>query len=536
MTGVREGITGRADSEGAPPGRDPKAVLHPAPRGHADASRLDAPPRVVVVGGGIAGLSAAVGLAERGVAVTVLEREPYLGGRVGGWSTELADGSTVGMNRGFHAFFRQYYNLRALLRRADPSLAGLVGLPDYPLVHSAGYRDTFAGLPRTPPWNAFAFVARSPTFAWRDLPRLGARAALPLAQVSLPEIYHRLDHLDAATLLDRIRFPAAAKHLAFEVFSRSFFSAPRELSAAELATMFHIYFLGSSEGLLFDVASDTFPEALWEPLRSYLGSLGASVRTSTRVTSVVAGRTSRFEVLTDSEVREADAVVLATDTAGLREVVHRSPGLGGASWWRARIGRLHRAPPFLVSRLWLDRPVRKDRPGFLGTSGYGPLDNVSVLERYERDAARWAGLRGGSVIELHGYALQEEPSVDRLRSRMLAELARIYPETAVAGIVDERHELRQDCPLFPPGGFPERPSITTPDPALVVAGDLVRVDLPVALMERAATSGLQAANELLRGWGIHGHALWSVPDRGRSAALRGLSRERHRGFPTADEA
>ena len=24
------------------------------------------------------------------------------------------------MNRGFHAFFRQYYNLRALLRRVDP--------------------------------------------------------------------------------------------------------------------------------------------------------------------------------------------------------------------------------------------------------------------------------------------------------------------------------------------------------------------------------------------------------------------------------
>ncbi|NYH81146.1 isorenieratene synthase [Actinopolyspora biskrensis] len=525
MTGIRRKTTGRTGSEAILPGRDPKAVLHPAPPGHADAGRFGTPPRVVVVGGGIAGLSAAVGLAERGVAVTVLEREPYLGGRVGGWSTELADGSTVGMNRGFHAFFRQYYNLRALLRRADPRLAGLVGLSDYPLVHSAGYRDTFAGLPRTPPWNAFAFVARSPTFGWRDLPRLGTRAALPLAQVSLPEIYHRLDHLDAATLLDRIRFPAAAKHLAFEVFSRSFFSAPQELSAAELATMFHIYFLGSSEGLLFDVASDTFPEALWEPLGNHLGSLGASVRTSTRVTSVVPGGSARFEVRTDSGGLEADAVVLATDTTGLRDVVHRSPELG-APWWRARIGRLRQAPPFLVSRLWLDRPVRKDRPGFLGTSGYGPLDNVSVLERYERDAARWAGLRGGSVVELHGYALPGEPSVDRLRSRMLAELARIYPETSVAGIVDERHELREDCPLFPPGGFPERPSITTPDPALVVAGDLVRVDLPVALMERAATSGMQAANELLRGWGIHGHALWSVPDRGRSAALRGLTVDR----------
>ena len=29
------------------------------------------------------------------------------------------------MNRGFHAFFRQYYNLRGLLRRADPDLSAL---------------------------------------------------------------------------------------------------------------------------------------------------------------------------------------------------------------------------------------------------------------------------------------------------------------------------------------------------------------------------------------------------------------------------
>ena len=42
-------------------------------------------PRVVVVGGGIAGLAAATGLAERGVAVDVIEAQNYLGGRVGVW-------------------------------------------------------------------------------------------------------------------------------------------------------------------------------------------------------------------------------------------------------------------------------------------------------------------------------------------------------------------------------------------------------------------------------------------------------------------
>ncbi len=103
-------------------------------------------------------------------------------------------------------------------------------------------------------WNALAFALRSPTFRLRDLVRLNARAAAPLAAVSVPGIYERLDHLDADTFLRDINFPEAARHLAFEVFSRSFFAEPERLSAAELATMFHIYFLGSSEGLIFDVA------------------------------------------------------------------------------------------------------------------------------------------------------------------------------------------------------------------------------------------------------------------------------------------
>ena len=103
-----------------------------------------------------------------------------------------------------------------------------------------------------------AFALRSPTFRLRDLLRLNARAAAPLLAVSVPDIYARLDHLDAETFLRDINFPVAARHLAFEVFSRSFFADPADLSAAELATMFHIYFLGSSEGLIFDVVNGEF--------------------------------------------------------------------------------------------------------------------------------------------------------------------------------------------------------------------------------------------------------------------------------------
>ncbi len=64
------------------------------------------------------------------------------------------------------------------------------------------------------------------------------------------------------------------------------------------------------------------------------------------------------------------------------------------------------------------------------------------------------------------------------------------------------------------------PVVDIPVPNLVAAGDTVRTGLPVALTERAATSGFLAANALPRRWGLRGHALWTVPGRGRVAALR----------------
>ena len=500
--------------------RDRRRVTHP---GTAGANTLAASRHAVVVGAGIAGLAAATGLAERGVSVEVLEREPYLGGRVGGWADQLADGTPVAMNRGFHAFFRQYYNLRNLLRRSNPDLCQLTQVDDYPLIDGQDRQDTFQGLPLTPPWNALAFALRSPTFRMRDLVRINARAAAPLATVSVPDIYHRLDHLDAAKFLQDINFPEAAQHLAFEVFSRSFFAEPSDLSAAELAAMFHIYFLGSSEGLLFDVASGNFGDALWEPLREYLVGRGVVFRTGRTVSRIDAGDSNAFRVHDDSgSASNAAAVVLATDVAGLRDIVAASPAVGDAAW-RDEVAALRSAPPFIVLRLWLDRPVRADRPAFLGTGGRKPLDNISVLERYERQAADWARAHHGSVVELHAYAVPESTTSDEVRGALLARLHELYPETADASIVGERILRRADCPQFAPGDHARRPEVITPQDGLVLAGDGIRIDLPVALMERAATTGFTAANHLLARWGLRGHDLQTVPVQGRSAVLRRLA-------------
>ncbi|MGA8330371.1 MAG: FAD-dependent oxidoreductase [Mycobacterium sp.] len=505
---------------------DSKRQTFPAPPGLPSTAALSAQPRAVVVGGGIAGLAAATGLAERGVGVDLVEREHHLGGRVGGW-TEDDRGVEVGMNRGFHAFFRQYYNLRALLSRIDPTLSMLTPLDDYPLIDGAGRRDTFRGLPRTPPWNALVFALRSPTFRFTDLTRIDARAAAPLAAVTLPDIYHRLDHIDAETFLKSINFPEAARHLAFEVFSRSFFASPADLSAAELATMFHIYFLGSSEGLIFDVPDDNFNTALWEPLRQYLTEHGVRFHLGSAVTAIGRGDAQTFRVHTDTgQSLDADAVVLAADVTGLQRIVASSPELGD-DIWRARITKLRTAPPFMVHRLWLDRPVAADRPAFLGTAGHEPVDNISVLDRYERRAAAWAREHGGSVVELHSYAVQSAQP----QTAMLSRLHELYPETADARVVHEKMLYHHDCPLFAPGSHAQRPGVTTPIRGLLLAGDGVRIDLPVALMERAATTGWTAANQILTQWGLAGHTLHTVPTQGRSALLRFLAGRERRSRP-----
>ena len=85
------------------------------------------------------------------------------------------------------------------------------------------------------------------------------------------------------------------------------------------------------------------------------------------------------------------------------------------------------------------------------------------------------------------------------------------PSLAGAPVIAEEWLVERDCRLVDTSPWADRPTVDTPDTRIVLAGDLVRCDLPVALMEGAATTGWQAANRLLAGWGRPGHLPWSPP-------------------------
>jgi carotenoid phi-ring synthase / carotenoid chi-ring synthase len=485
----------------------------------AGAPRVSGQKRAVVIGGGIAGVAAATVLCERGVQVTLIEREPLLGGRAGGFEHRLQGGDVVQMERGFHAFFRQYYNLRALLRRVDPELSMLASLPDYPILGPSGMLQSFRGLPKRTPFQVMKLTWQTPYLTLRDLLKVDGLAALEMLRFAPERTYERFDAMSAEAYLSSLGFPDAARRMLFDVFSHSFFNPEQELSAAELLMSFHFYFTGNAEGLIFDVVKQPLATAIWRPFQRWLQARGVDVVTGSAVSKVERTAQGTLRVEHAGAPIEADDVVIALDVSALQQLVAASPALSAL----AGVQQLRLTLPFAVLRLWLEKPLAPERAAFAGTTGVGLLDNISSYERFQDESAAWAAQHGGSVVELHAYAVPEGMDEAAIRADLIAGMHAFYPETRGVRVLDECFLIKQDCPAFPPGSMRLRPTPQTALPDVTLAGDYVSVPLPCALMERATVSGFIAANSLLARHGVASEPIRSVPRQGLLAPVSSRS-------------
>jgi squalene-associated FAD-dependent desaturase len=438
--------------------------------------------RTAVVGGGLAGLSAALGRADRGDEVTLLEGRP----RLGGLTSSFLRGS-LHVDTGQHVFLRCCTSYRALLDRLG--VTDQVVLQDrltIPVIRpgSAGTEAERATLLRTAlpaPLHLAGALSRYRLLSPADRIRV-ARGALAL---------RRVDPADPAT--DECSFGdwltahgqnSRTVSRLWDVVGVAALNAPASGASLALAAMVF------RTGLLTDASS---ADIGWSrvPLaelhgtagRRALEASGGTVRTGARVVGLERRDGRWLLVARDGSVQEAEQVVLAVPPTEAERLlpagsVPLRPG------WSGRLG----SAPIVNVHVVYDRPVL-DGP-FLAAVG------SPVQWLFDRTAA--AGCREGQYLAVSLSAagdLVDLPAA-QVQARILPALAELLPAARRARVLDAFVTRERAATFDPaPGQARSRPGARTQEPGLVLAGAWTATGWP-ATMESAVRSGAAAAAAL----------------------------------------
>jgi len=250
-------------------------------------TQVSQPLKAVVVGGGLAGLAAAYQLSQRGVAVTLLERSPQMGGKIASWPIRVGDDDFM-MEHGFHGFFPQYYNLFSLVEELDIR-DNFKPLEYYSVVYKDGYDpEVFRPSSSAFPWNVVDLAISSPNrFKWGiNLTHLKhLQVFREITGFRNPQSYERLDQLSVAEWVAE-DFPRGLYELYFLPFAKSSLNSPDVLSAGELMQFFHFYFFGNPEGLAFNGTCQDMGRCLVDPMVAAIEANGGQVLTDVTVSQV----------------------------------------------------------------------------------------------------------------------------------------------------------------------------------------------------------------------------------------------------------
>lgn len=447
------------------------------------------PSTAVVVGGGLAGTTAALALADAGVRVTLTEARP----RLGGLAFSFRRGELT-VDNGQHVFLRcctayQWF-LDRIAARDLVTLQDRLDVPVFDVDTGRLGRLSRAGLPV--PLHLAASLARYPHLSLRERASVG-RAALALRGLDLAD--PALDDTDFGSwLAARGQSPRTIEALWDLVGVATLNATAGQSSLALAAKVFKTGLLSDPGAADIGWAAAPLGELHDGRARTALDAAGVRTLLRTRATAIEAAADGGWLVSVETgpgraEQLEAGTVVLAVPQ---RETHGLLPA--GALEEPEKLLRIGTAPILNVHVIY-DRRVL-EQP-FLAALG-SPVQWVF-------DRTETSGLTGGGqYLAVSQSAVQHEIDlpVAELRGRYLPELERLLPAARGAGVRDFFVTRERTATFAPaPGVAALRPGPATRAPGLYLAGAWTATGWP-ATMESAVRSGLNASREALSALGL----------------------------------
>jgi hydroxysqualene dehydroxylase len=433
--------------------------------------------RVAIIGGGFAGLAAGAVLAERGLAVTVLEARPFLGGRARSFVDE-ASGTTV--DNGQHAMMGCYVETFRFLRRIAAD-AKVVRQPNLrvDLVDPRRGRGVLASPAIPGPFHMLSAVLGYGLLSRRErlMALWGGSRLLHLRRRQDP----RLQQWTVTELLRALGQSAnACASFWHPVAIATLNEMPDQAAAAPFAEVLARAFFGSRRDSQFVLPAVGLSDLYTGDAQRFVEARGGHVQTH----AIVRGFRYRDDRLIGLSLREGDEIVADACVVAVppRAAGALLPGDGGGL---AEFG----SSPIVSAHLWYDRPVL-DRPmlGLIGTTTQWLFDRTALTG--ERSA------EGGHCVSavISADRRVADWSVDRVAEAIAADVRAVLPaaRTAICQrtvVVKEKYATIANTPAVDR----QRPSATTAIPNLFLAGDWTATGLPPTI-EGAVQSGHRAAD------------------------------------------